>query len=118
MPLRNYVLQDIDHDRKFEVLEYISAFEDSPGFMNVELQGAFEWITIYTFDKTGYRERTASFHWFLEERKAHYQFWLRVLDSPAALSAESRSLVEANKTRFRAILRDYLRRIQGPGTEP
>ena len=112
VPLRTYVLQDIDHDNQFEVLEYVSAFENSPGLMNVELKGAFEWVNVYAFDGGGFRERTASLRWFLTERKEHYQFWLRVLELPAALNADSRGLVEANKAKFRSTLRDYLRRIQ------
>ncbi len=112
VPLRTYVLRDLDHDGQFEVLEYVSAFEDSPGFMNVELNSAFEWVNIYALHEGKYRERTGSFDWFLTERKEHYQFWLRVLESPVALSADSRALVRANGTRFRSILRDYLRRIE------
>jgi predicted dienelactone hydrolase len=112
VPLRTYVLQDLDNDAQFEVLEYVSAFEDAPGFMNVEMKGAFEWVNIYAHGEGGFRERTASHRWFLTQRKEHYLFWLRVIASPAVLSADSRGLVEANKERFRAILGDYLRRIQ------
>lgn len=112
VPLRTYVLQDLDNDARFEVLEYVSAFEDAPGFMNVELNSAFEWVNVYARGEGGFRERTASYRWFLTQRKAHYLFWLRVIESPAVLNADSRALVEANKERFRAILQEYLRRIQ------
>lgn len=112
VPLRTYVLRDLDHDGQFEVLEYVSTFEDSPGFINVELNGAFEWVNIYGLEKGVYRERTGSFRSFLMERKEHYRFWLRILEAPAALNPDSRSLVEANKGKFRSILRGYLRRIE------
>lgn len=112
VPLRVYVLRDLDNDGLFEVLEYVSAFENTPGFMNVELNGAFEWVNIYVLDKGGYHMRTGSFRWFLTERHEHYQFWLRVLESPAALTADGRALVKANAAKFRSVLIDYLRKIQ------
>lgn len=112
VPLRAYVLRDLDNDGLFEVLEYVSAFESTPGFMNVELNGAFEWVNIYVLDKGGYRMRTGSFRRFLTERREHYQFWLRVLESPAALTADSRTLVKANAAKFRSVLIDYLRKLQ------
>ncbi len=111
VPLRKYILQDLDNDGRFEVLEYVSAFEATPGFMNVELEDAFEWINIYAPGEGGFRERTSSYRGFLAQRKEHYQFWLRVIESPAVLSADSRSLVEANKEKFRTLLRGYIQKI-------
>ena len=111
-PLRRYVLQDLDNDARFEVLEYVSAFEDAPGFMNVELGGAFEWVNVHALGDNGFEERTAAYRGFLMQRKELYLFWLRVLKSPDVLSADSRGLVAANKEKFLVILRDYLRRIE------
>ena len=112
VPLRTYVLQDLDHDGRFEILEYVSAFENTPGFMNAELNGAFEWINVYAHGGEGFTERTAAFAAFLMQRRARYLFWIRVLQSSDVLSADSRGLVEANREDFLAILHDYLRRIE------
>ena len=111
-PLRTYALLDLDKNGHFEVLECVSAFEATPGFLNVELEAAFEWINVYAFGEGGFKDRTASYHQFLTRRKEHYLFWLRVIESPAVLSPDSRSLVEANREKFRTILRGYIKRIE------
>jgi len=114
VPLRTYAIRDLDHDGRYEVLETVSAFESAPGFLNVEIATAFEWVHVYRCKDGKFTEDTRSFRWFLSERKAHYEFWRRVLDAPSVLSPDSRSLVEANRTDFRRILDMYLKRIEDP----
>ena len=114
VPLRTYAIRDLDHDGRYEVLETVAAFESAPGFLNVEIATAFEWVHVYRCKDGKFSEDTRSFRWFLSERKVHYEFWRRVLDAPSVLSPDSRSLVEANRTDFRRILDMYLKRIEDP----
>src|SRR3990172_9550488 len=111
VPLRTYAIRDLDRDGRYEVLETVSAFESAPGFLNVEIGPAFEWVHVYRCKDGKFTEDTRSFRWFLLERKAHYEFWRRVLDAPSVLSPDSRSLVEANRADFRRIMDMYLKRI-------
>ena len=111
VPLRTYEIRDLDHDGKLEVLEHISAYEDVPGFLNVEIENAFEWINVYREKDSRFVEATKEFSWFLTERKAHYQFWLRVLEHLDVLNEDSRKLVEENKEHFREVLSGYLQKL-------
>src|SRR3989337_790126 len=114
VPLRTYAIRDLDHDGRYEVLETVAAFESAPGFLNVEIATAFEWVHGYRCKDGKFTEDTRSFRWVISERKAHYEFWRRGLDAPSVLSPDSRSLVEANRTDFRRILDMYLNRIEDP----
>jgi len=82
-----------------------------PGFLNVEIENAFEWINVYREKDSRFVEATKEFSWFLTERKAHYQFWLRVLEHLDVLNEDSRKLVEENKEHFREVLSGYLQKL-------
>jgi hypothetical protein len=111
-PLRTYCIRNIDHDGKFEVLECVSAYENAPGFLNVEVAPAFEWITIYREQDGRFVEATKDFPQFLAERKEHYKFWFRVLDHPDAMSQDSQALIEKNKEEFRKVILGYMQRLE------
>ena len=109
---RSYGLQDLDHDGIFEVLETIPHYEGRREFMNVELAPAFEWVSVFQYQEGAYREATQAFRSFLKGRRAHYELWLRLVQSPSSLSPDSQGLVRANRDEFLAILREYIRRIE------
>src|SRR4030067_756529 len=114
VPLRTYAVRDLDRDGRYEVLETVSAFESAPGFLNVEIGPAFEWVHVYRCKDGKFTEDTRSFRWFLLERKAHYEFWRRGLDGPPVLSPDSRSLVGGHRGAFRHIMDMSLKRIGDP----
>ncbi len=113
VPLRRYLIEDLDGDGACEVLEYVSAFERSPGFLNAELAPAFEWVKVYRYRAGEYREDTTSFRGFLAGRRQSYEFWLRVLENPAVLGQDSRALIRANGEEFKRILKGYVDRTRG-----
>ncbi|MBI5115246.1 hypothetical protein HZA56_02130 [Candidatus Poribacteria bacterium] len=112
VPLRTYCIRDLDHNGRFEVLERISAYENAPGFLNVEVAPAFDWINIYRERNGAFVEATKDFPSFLAERKEHYEFWLRILGCPEVLSQDSQALIEKNKEEFREVISSYLHRLE------
>ncbi len=112
IPLRTYEIRDLDHDGKFEVLEHISAYEDAPGFLNVEISPAFEWINIYSEKNGRFVDEAREFPSFLNEREEHYDFWLRVIEHPEVLDQDSQKLIENNKKEFREVISGYLQKIE------
>ena len=112
VPLRRYDIRDLDDDGSFEVLEHVSAYEDTPGFLNTELEDAFEWINVYRQKSGQFIQATNEFPSFLTVRKDNYQFWLRVLDCPDVLNGDSRMLVEKNRSQFKEALSKYLVEVE------
>jgi hypothetical protein len=112
VPLRRYEVRDLDSDGRFEVLEYIGAYEEAEGFLNDELAPAFEWAEVYRERDGRFLKGTGAFKSFLKERKAFYESWLKALDNPRRLSADSQGLIRANLREFQGILKGYLRRIE------
>jgi len=110
-PTRSYELADLDADGIMEVLEAVPHDETSGAFMNTELGPAFDWINVYEYRDGSYREATERHKQFLRKRRAHYEFWLRLLQKEAALGSDSQALVQANRVVFVAIVRGYIERI-------
>lgn len=109
--VRTYEIRDIDGDGKFEVLEHVNAYEQAKGFLNVEIEPAFDWITIYRERDGRFVEATGEFSDLLRIRRIHYVLWLRMFANPQSLNADSKQLVEKNRGEFRAILSTYVRRV-------
>jgi len=102
VPLREYAIQDINHDGVPEVLETVNTTEENAvGLLNVEMAPAFEWVTIYKLEKGQYIEKTKDFSWFQQQRKQFYQMWLSLLEKPDALSTDSKRLISKNKAAFK-----------------
>ena len=85
--------------------------------MNGELGPAFEWITIYRLSNGKYIEATEDFTWFLEERKAHYELWLKLIEHPELLSRDSKGLIDSNRAEFINVLREYIAKIESYGVQ-
>jgi hypothetical protein len=111
VPIRKYQIKDLDADGRFEVLEYISAYEEVEGFLNDELEPAFDWVDVYQERNGRFSKATGAFPSFLKARKIHYMSWLKALEDPQNLNSDSQGLVKANTREFQGILQAYIRRI-------
>ncbi len=109
--IRFYEIRDLDRDGSFEVLEHVSAYEHAEGFLNIEIEEAFDWINVYREENGKFVEATKNFSGFTQKRKSHYALWLRIFEHPHVLARDSQGLVEANKTQFKRVLSDYLYRL-------
>jgi len=112
VPLRDYFIQDLDHDGKFEVLERICHFEPNCEFLNTEIGPAFDWINIYREKNGRFVEATGEFGWFLSKRKEHYLFWQRVFNNPSPLYPDSLNLLRTNRTGFNKALKELIFRVE------
>jgi len=112
VPIRKYEIRDLDSDGRFEVLEYISAYEEAQGFLNDELEPAFDWVDIYPERNGRFAKAAGSFPSFLKARKIHYMSWLKALENPQHLNSDSQGLIKANIKDFQRILQGYIRRIE------
>ncbi len=72
--LQGYDIRDLDNDGSFEVLEHIGAYEDVSGFLNTELEDAFEWINVYRQENRQFIEATNEFPSFLTSVRAIMSF--------------------------------------------
>ena len=112
MSLRNYRLEDLNHDGQLEVLEVVNPIEEaSTGLLNVKLSPAFEWVNIYQKKGNEYVLATEQFGAFLKSRKIFYVSWLKRFDEPELLDTDSQKLLRANAQQFRETLTDYVARI-------
>ena len=108
---REYRIQDLNRDGVPEVLECVPDWEANREFLNVEMAPAFEWIVVYQYDGRVYEEATSAFDSFLRVRRAHYELWLRLIESPVALSLDSQTLIQVNQSRFSAALQGHIAHI-------
>jgi hypothetical protein len=111
-PIRKYEIRDLDADDRSEVLEYISAYEEAAGFLNDELEPAFDWVNVYQERNGQFSKATGAFPSFLKARKTFYESWLKTFEHPSNLSLDSQGLINANIEDFQRILQGYIRRIQ------
>ncbi len=109
--IRFYEIRDLDRDGSFEVLEHVNAYEHAEGFLNIEIEEAFDWINVYREVNGQFVEATKDFLGFIQKRKSHYALWLRIIEHPHVLARDSQGLVEANKIQFKRVLSDYLYRL-------
>jgi len=112
VPTRKYEVRDLDADGRFEVLEYISAYEEAEGFLNEELEPAFDWVDIYRERNGRFVKATGAFPSFLKGCKVFYESWLKAFENPSSLSSDSQGLIKANIREFQETLRGYIRRIE------
>ncbi|MEC9282100.1 MAG: hypothetical protein VX642_05270 [Bdellovibrionota bacterium] len=100
-PQRNYSIKDINNDGIPEILEFSNSVEDEhPGLLNLELNQAFEWITIFKLKDGKFIDKTTYFDFFLSKRRTHYELWLKLIETSSHLSNDSKKLIEENKTFF------------------
>ena len=113
IPLREYEIKDVDHDGGYEVVEIINPIEEnSPGFLNIDIAPAFEWINIYRYQNNNFEMATGDFNWFLTLRKSYYQFWLRLFNNSEALDSDSLNLLKSNRKLFEETIKGYIKKIE------
>ena len=111
-PLRTYRTEDLNKDKQPEVLEITNPIdEESTGLLNIELAPAFEWIDVYQKQNDGFALATEKFSEFLKTRRAFYVEWLKKLENPAGLNADSQQLIRSNLQQFQETLNRFIGRI-------
>ena len=112
--LREYKTDDLDKDGVPEVLEIVNPIEEkNPGFLNVELSPAFEWINVFKKIGGQYVNASDKFPSFLRTRQEFYMAWLDKFKDTSSLSADSQNLVKTNRKEFVYTLEDYVQRASG-----
>lgn len=99
--LNRYHIKDLNNDGVDEIIESINNIErKSPGFLNIQLYRAFEYVKIYTLKNGEYVESYTDFEDYLEEKQETYFTWKNYIRNPEKLSTESQDLIARNKPLF------------------
>lgn len=113
VPIRNYIVKDLDSDGVEEIIEVINTIEEeAPGLLNSQLLPAFEFHKVYKFHKADFIEDYSGLDSFLKVRIEHYDNWIYKIENPNILSDDSKSLIHHNHDKFKSMLIELKEKVE------